>query len=645
MWIEVHVPENAAPGDYDGRLSVSADGVSLDLPVTLRVWDFEVSQERHLSVVNWWQFPGPGFEGHGPDDWDLLRRFAGFLVEHRQTDLSVGIRRIQESGDAQKGYTHDTRSLERYAEVAFEAGIRQIHLHSVGRRTAGILDPAARVVPDDSNLRRLAAWEQVIRRRNWQRRFVTSIVDEPFVYYEDSYQATVNRVHAVAPSVRCLEAVEAEYLGKLDVYVPKLSHLAMWYPRFDQVRREGAELWFYVCCHPLGRYPNRFLDQSLLKARVLFWISYLYNLDGYLHWGLNYYAGDPYTQEGISKDLPLGDRAVVYPGRDRLLGSLRFSAQRDGVQDFEYLRLLEARLREIKQQAGEDGFWLDPRQRPLELCRRVIWSFHDYTRDARLMLETRQAIAREIEALQVEPRLVVQTSPPEGTVVPAGPRAVNVRGLAPPGAKVTINGEAVVEHAPERLFLSGRVPGGQATHHHGRRRAPWPENKRHPDFQAERLIRRARLVRVLLVVLQAWPRAPAYFAAQQEASLLPQAWQVWTTTSLAIFPCPWVTRLVSQAEQRWIFTVFSSFWLAPLNAFSATVTSVSLHFGQDIVPLRSASPGCNAAGALTGLSCMSFSAPFCWAWAEAGAETRPTPASARLATTIHRQMFFTVFIL
>ena len=274
----------------------------------------------------------------------------------------------------------------------------------------------------------------------------------------------VDRVHAVAPSVRCLEAVEAEYLGKLDVYVPKLSHLSLWYPRFEQVRREGAELWFYVCCHPLGRYPNRFLDQSLLKARVLFWIHYLYDLDGYLHWGLNYYAGDPYTQEGISKDLPLGDRAIVYPGKDSLLGSLRFSAQRDGIQDFEYLRVLQERLRDIKHGAGEDAFWLDPRQRSLELCRRVIWSFHDYTRDARVMLDTRRVIAEEIEALRAEPRLVVQTSPPEGTVVPAGPRAVNVRGLAPRGAKVTVNGEAVANARPSGYFCRAVFLGdGQPT--------------------------------------------------------------------------------------------------------------------------------------------------------------------------------------
>ncbi len=477
LWIEVRLPKDAQPGDYRGQLSVNADGAVATLPLTVHVWGFALPAEQRLSVVNWWRFPGAGFENRGADDWDLLRRFAAFLVEHRQTDLQTELSRIGESGDAQSGYSHDTRRLERYAETAFEAGIRQIHLHSIGRRTADILDPHARVEAHEPSLRRLAAWEKVIQRRGWQRRFVVSIVDEPFVYYEDSYSAVVDRAHQAAPSVRCLEAVEAEYLGKLDVYVPKLSHLALWYPRFEQARRDGAELWYYVCCHPLGRYPNRFLDQPLLKARVLFWIHYLYNLDGYLHWGLNHYGGDPYTQEGISKDLPLGDRAVVYPGTNGLIGSLRFSAQRDGIQDFEYLRVLEDRVRQLKATAGADGFWIDPRQRPLELCRRVIWSFHDHTRDPGLLLDTRQAIADEIESLNSPPLLYVQTSPPEGTVVPAGPRAVNIRGLAPPGAKVTIDGKPVSPVRPGGYFCQAHFLGDKqpqvtiAVEHEGRKRS------------------------------------------------------------------------------------------------------------------------------------------------------------------------------
>ena len=457
IWIELRVPGDAGSGDYHGTLTVRAGADSFALPVRLHVWDFEVPRERHLSVINWWSFPGLGFKdikSDSPEYWDLLGRFCVFLVEHRQTDVSTSLGLIRETSEDEQSYTYDTSRLEKYAETAFAAGIRQIHLHSVGRRTANITDPSSRIVPNESSLRRLAAWEKVIQHRNWRDRFLVSISDEPFIHHEETYAAMVDRVHEIAPSVRCIEAVETEYLGALDVYVPKLSHLNLWYPRFRDVQREGAELWFYTCCHPVGRYPNRFLDQSLLKVRVLHWINYLYDLDGYLHWGLNHFAGDdPYSQEGISRGLPLGDRAIAYPGAEGLIGSLRFSAMRDGLQDYEYLWVLENELSRIKERVGKDAFWLDPRQRPLELCRRVVWSFHEYTRDAGAMLDTRAAVAREIEALRSEPLLIVQTSPPEGTIVPAGPRNIGVRGLAPPGAKVTLNGRPVQNVRPSGYFL------------------------------------------------------------------------------------------------------------------------------------------------------------------------------------------------
>jgi len=448
IWIEIHVPENAKPGDYTGKLTVTAEAQSSEMPLKLHVWNFEVPGQRHLSVINWWNFPGLGFKNvktYSEKYWDLLGQFCAFLVGHRQTDVQTSLNLIQEKGDDKQGYSYDTGRLERYAEVAFKAGIRQIHLHSVGRRTQSLTNPASRIIPNESGFRRLAEWQKVIQRRNWQNRFLVSISDEPFIHHEESYAAMVDRVHKTAPSVRCIEAVEAEYLGKLDIYVPKLSHLNLWYPRFEQV---------HTCCHPVGRYPNRFLDQSLLKVRVLHWLNYLYDMDGYLHWGLNHFAGDnPYTQQAISKGLPLGDRAIVYPGEKGLLGSLRFSAMRDGLQDFEYLWVLENELSKIKKKVGQEAFWLDPRQRSLELCRRVIWSFYEYTRDPDVMLNTRNAIAREIEQLQTEPLLVVQTSPPEGTFVPAGPRNIGVRGIVQPGARVTLNGSPIQNVRPSGYFL------------------------------------------------------------------------------------------------------------------------------------------------------------------------------------------------
>ena len=356
IWIEVDVPRQTPSGRYDGCLVVQAGDTSMSLPVTLHIWDFDMPAQRHLSVINWGVFPGQTYgkqvTNEGPEYFRLFREYCAFLVAHRQTDVMGAIDWIERKGDEQTGFTYDTSRLERHAEVAFDAGICQIHLHAAGQKTAPILDPASRVeVPEHAGgvqrLSQLRALEQTIQRRGWQKRFLVAITDEPFIHHEETFAAAVDLVHQAAPSVRTVEAVETEYLGKLDVYVPKLSHLNLWYSHFDKTRREqGGELWFYTCCHPAGRYPNRFLDQSLLKVRVLHWINYLYDLQGYLHWGLNYYGSDnPFTEDGISKDLPLGDRAIVYPGENGILGSLRFSAQRDGLQDYEYLRTLEDRLR------------------------------------------------------------------------------------------------------------------------------------------------------------------------------------------------------------------------------------------------------------------------------------------------------------
>lgn len=428
------------------------------------MWSFELPEERHLSIINWWRFPGPGFEDRvqpfTEEYWRLLERFCTFLVAHRQTNVNISLDLVREFGTKQDGFSYDTSRLERFAETAFAAGIQRIHLHRVGKRSGS---HGGAIVPRDVALRRLAAFEKRIQHRDWQGRFLVSIFDEPRSKDEGSYASVIDLVHRTVPTIPCVEAVLTVSPGDLDIWVANLNHLDSFFPRLDEMRLKGSELWFYTCCVPTGRYPNRFLDQPLLKVRVLHWINYLYQLNGYLHWGLNKVAGaNPYSEEGISKNLPLGDRAIVYPGRDGLIGSLRFSAQRDGIQDFEYLWMLESRLREIKLQCGEDALWLNPAQRPLELCRRVVWSSRDHTRESAMLFATRHRVAQEIESLTSDRWLIVQTSPPEGTVLPTGRRQVTVRGIAPPGSIVTVNGREVPEMRPNNTFVFTLPLGGAA---------------------------------------------------------------------------------------------------------------------------------------------------------------------------------------
>jgi len=473
LWIEVEVPREAKPGEYIGTITLRWNGDSARLPVRVTVWDFEMPQARHQQVTNWFAFPGAGYHAawDSPEFWELAAEFARIMAAHRQTCFKAELGWIKTTYNSKSGYHCDFRFLDRWAETFFARGLERMELFQAGRSSASVDDPTARIAPADlpvdvkgeaveltpqAKLEGiLGQIEKHVREKNWTGRVMLHVHDEPFLHSVPSYRKVAEIVHRAAPTLKVIEAVEATGFGDaIDVLVPKLNHLNLWLPHFQKMQREGKEVWFFTCCHPVGRYPNRFLDQPLVKMRALHWISYLYGLDGYLHWGLNYFAEgtDPYSEEGVSKDLPLGDRAIMYPGRSGPVGSLRWSAMRDGLQDYEYLQVLEGRLRALKKKHGDSADWLDPRQRPVELCRRVATSFYEHTRQPEVLLATRREIAQEIELLTQSPLLYVQTEPQEGATIPSGPRLIQVRGVMEPGASVKINGAAVQGRTADGVF-------------------------------------------------------------------------------------------------------------------------------------------------------------------------------------------------
>jgi hypothetical protein len=115
----------------------------------------------------------------------------------------------------------------------------------------------------------------------------------------------------------------------------------------------------------------------------------LYKLDGFLHWGLNWWQKDvrevtsPPRPKGKPKAnrLPPGDTHIIYPGSRGPLSSLRFEAHREGFEDHELLR----RLQERNPRAAQD------------VLRKVIRGFGDYTKDIRRFRAARRAL---LEALQ-----------------------------------------------------------------------------------------------------------------------------------------------------------------------------------------------------------------------------------------------------
>nr|WP_270884640.1 DUF4091 domain-containing protein [Paenibacillus aestuarii] len=100
---------------------------------------------------------------------------------------------------------------------------------------------------------------------------------------------------------------------------------------------------------------NRLLDMPLIRTRYLHWGNYKYNLEGFLHWGFNYYIRDqdpfehasPVLTDLSASRLPPGDTHIAYPGTEGPWGSVRLEAMRAGIEDFELLKMLASRKKEL----------------------------------------------------------------------------------------------------------------------------------------------------------------------------------------------------------------------------------------------------------------------------------------------------------
>jgi len=475
VWIDVQVPRNAPAGVYEASLVFEWASGKASVPVRLKVWDFDLPKERHQQVTNWFDFPSTGFKvkEFSPEYWDLAAKFAKIMVDHRQTCFRTYLSMIRTAYTKKRGFACDFSNFDRWVETFFNAGMDRMELFQIGAVNTEVMDRNATIQPADlaaevkdpavkltaeQKLRGvLRALEKHLKAKGWQKRAMMHVNDEPFIHLLPSYKHVASIARKEAPSLKLIEAIETTDFGNaLDVLVPKLNHMNLWWPYFEKSKSQGKEVWFYTCCHPLGRYPNRFIDQPLVETRLLHWISYLYGLDGYLHWGLNWYAPDrdPTSEAGVSEGVTLGDRAIMYPGKNGPIGSIRWSAMRDGLQDYEYLRVLEDRLATIKTRLGSKAEWLDPRQRSLEICHKVAWSFYGFTRSGQVLLDARRAVAEEIEASAKPTYFYVQTEPMEGTSLPYGLRLINVRGLAEPGSTISIDGGQVAQADKDGCFAA-----------------------------------------------------------------------------------------------------------------------------------------------------------------------------------------------
>ena len=388
--VELPIDAHSKPGERRYAITIQSGGGRRELALALHVYSAVVPPPGRdtLHYTNWFSCGNmakyhnlePWSEAH----WRTIRQYAEVMARARQDTFWVVWGDFFEE-DSQDRWILNRERLRRYVNLFLDAGFYHIEGGQVAGRhngdwSAETFDVVLASIPATSPEGNAQLAEMIgqimqeIRANGWEDRWLQHIADEPIDANAVDYRILAGTVRKYMPGIPIVEAtMNLQVAGAVDIWCPQVQEYQRHREAFDGFREQGDRIWVYTCLSPTGPWINRLLDQERMRPMLVGWAAALYDLDGFLHWGLNHYGANPFAQSVVKhsgapepkNSLPAGDTHVVYPGPDGPWSGLRLEAHRIGLEDRELLEQLRA-----VDSAKADA-----------IIHRVIRGFDDYTKE------------------------------------------------------------------------------------------------------------------------------------------------------------------------------------------------------------------------------------------------------------------------
>ena len=390
------------------RFSVKQGMASRDLVLKVNVHNVALPPvgKDSFKYTNWMDF-GSMASSHGlkpwsEEHWAMIEKYVRLAARGRQ---NMGMMRDVFIHRADGTLTFDKARFARLLDLYNRVGFWYLEGSHLAGFTKGWGSPAFKTsyttnvtttIPGALALSKMARmYMEEIDAHGLRDRWYQHVADEPGGKNVGEYRITAGIVRRYMPGIRTVDAVEEpSFAGALDVWCPKVDAFERHHALYDSFRTNfGDRVWCYTCCIPGGKWMNRTMDGELLRPALIPWVSVMYDVEGFLHWGYNCWQRgqnqDPFKEpypkswggSNNGHSLPPGDTHIVYPGKDGPWPSARLEATRAGMEDADLLAMLRRRDR-----GKADG-----------LVRRIARGFSDYTPSCRLYREVRRDILSALE--------------------------------------------------------------------------------------------------------------------------------------------------------------------------------------------------------------------------------------------------------
>ncbi|WP_095982552.1 DUF4091 domain-containing protein [Melittangium boletus] len=418
LYVELCAPEAQRPGTYRGALKLKADGAAVAaVPFTAEVQPFALpatsSLPNSFGVSLYSIAKGHGVKPESPEAQGLLRDYVTALLTHRVSahGMSMNPPPVRfDDGGAQVDFRAYDAEVSSFLEgTALPSGARFTTLDVRDSK-------AARTDAEKAAYYRALAAHA--KEKGWRAQLFFYAKDEPKPEDVALVRTQALRVRASGKDVPVLVTapLDESLRDSADILAPTLN---CFFPRpgpqtcrnvvpLQTLRGKLApqvKVWWYQSCNSHGCTGGAAEDASVEKAysgwasymvdhpaplnRAMGPLAFLTGVDGELYFDtvFAYNTKDPWTD--LFEFGGNGDGTFFYPGTPSRPGftshqpvlSLRLKHLRDGLEDYEYLRLLES--------LGEKTF-------AQEAVRRLVRSGYDVQRDVRQWEQVRQEMTARL---------------------------------------------------------------------------------------------------------------------------------------------------------------------------------------------------------------------------------------------------------
>lgn len=377
VWVQIDVPATAVPGMYSGTISIEAEeGIRYVMPMKLEVLDAILPPPAQWTFhLDLWQYPQAVALHHDVVPFSrehllilepVMRMLANagqkcisaFLIHEpwgHQTYHNVEsmIEWIKKKDGV---WVYDYAKFDTWVDFCIRCGItEQINCYSMvpwsnsfrylNEQSGDYRYVHAKAGSDEYK----AHWEPFLKdfvrhleQKGWLEKTCIAMDEREL----EAMQQMIAFLKSAAPGLRV--ALAGHYYESIqsDIhdYCFYIDQAADERVIRDRVK-QGHPTTFYVCCAP--PHPNVHTFSPPAEAQWMGWHAAARGYSGFLFWAYNAWTEDP-LYETRFVTWPAGDCYLVYPGAR---SSIRFERLRDGIEDFEKIRILQSRAANNKAQA------------------------------------------------------------------------------------------------------------------------------------------------------------------------------------------------------------------------------------------------------------------------------------------------------